>query len=437
MSDRPQTVGPERDVAVGYRPVSGLAIAAVLLAGATTVAVVAIAVLAKVGGQPVLTPTVLVLAAISLGVAFAARWHVRRSEGARGGMGLARTAIWLSVLCFGGYGAYFAATDLVVRQQAQAEAERFFLLLAENKPELAFRLTRDPGQRRGIPDDPKDPKTAEAIRARFGPTDLHHFLESDLTRLYRTWADKDKLRLRFTGPGQRQELPNGFIVVLIYTIHTPEGEFDVDVWVRGVEDKITGGRDWQIMFPQTAVRDQRRYTHLGRIVTELQHVVQRQFVPHWQQELPQQKPVEVAKIVRVEGAPPPEEQRAKLVEELRQPGAINPAPGTGMLRRPGLPSIYFDPNAIRLVQTIQVKAPAVSPPGTPQCPAALAIGVDNAALVSEMLKLAGPDWEREPLLPWEEYPSQLVPYKFALTDLKVTEMNLRPSQPPIATPQGP
>ena len=51
-----------------------------------------------------------------------------------------------------------------------------------------------------------------------------------------------------------------------------------------------------------------------------------------------------------------------------------------------------------------------------------------------MRKLAGPDWEQEPLLPNVEYSSQMVDFKY---EFKVTELNIRPELPAVAPPAQP
>jgi hypothetical protein len=421
MPDRPSALStnPERDEAAGYRPVSALAVAALILAGLAAVTVVVIGILTKTGGRPILAPLVLVLAAGALAVSLAARWHVRRAEGTRTGVGLSRTAMWLSILSFGGYGAYFAATDLAVRQQARAEADQFFAELGNKQPELAFRLTRDPAQQRGIEPD------AARIRARFGATDLHQFLQSDLARMFRSWADKS--RITFNGPGERMDMPNGFAIQLNYMVRTPEGEFDVDVWTRGVDDSTTGGRDWHVLFPKTAVRRDSRLTQLGRYCGELQMVWVRSRYPEWSQRLPAAPEGETAAIVRIDGHVPPEDQRKKLAEEIKRPGAINNAPGSSPTRPPGLPTLYFDPDGVRLVQFVQINAPTVSS----QCPALLTAQLAGDELRRELLQWAGPTWQNEPLLPNEDYGAQLIKYKY---EFKVISLDLRPGLPAIAQP---
>jgi hypothetical protein len=425
MPDRPHTIqpAPQRDEAVGYRPLSGPAVAAVILAGVTTACVLVTWLMAWfVRHRPVLVWHLIPMAVISLALAIIGIRHVRRSGGARTGLGLARTALWLSVFCLGAYGAYYFAIDAAVRQQARVAADQFFARLAENKPELAFRMTRDPGQQRTI-----DPDAAK-IRARFGATDLHQFDVNELARIYQSWAGKDRLLLSYTGPGERMDLPDGFVIQLIYAVRTPEGRFDVDVWARGVDDRTTGTRDWQILFPKSAVRNGRELTHLGRMAGELQAVCFRQFLPQWSLGVPQQKPEELASTLRVDGAAPTDEQRKKLLDEVRVPRAINLTPGAGPMRATPFPTVHYDPDGLRLVHYAQVDAPSLK---SSQCPAIVTVRPVDERLVQDMLKLAGPAWESEPLLPNENFPSQLIGYKI---DMRVAEIDFRPNLPSVAIP---
>jgi len=84
-----------------------------------------------------------------------------------------------------------------------------------------------------------------------------------------------------------------------------------------------------------------------------------------------------------------------------------------------------------LNQVVEVTAPSVDSKD-PKVPAMLTIRVVHPELEKELLKLAGPDWERHPLLSIEGEPQpELEPY--GLDNLfRVTELNLRPSQPRVA-----
>src|SRR2546423_1111077 len=108
MPDTPNTLrtGPERDEAAGYRPASGVAVAAVAVAGVTALTVLGVWVTAKVRGRPILVWQLLPVAAVGVALAVVARWKLRRVEGTRTGQGLATAALWVSLLALGGYGAY-------------------------------------------------------------------------------------------------------------------------------------------------------------------------------------------------------------------------------------------------------------------------------------------------------------------------------------------
>ncbi|HEY1377299.1 MAG TPA: hypothetical protein VGF55_10920 [Gemmataceae bacterium] len=423
MPDTPNTVrpGPERDEAAGYRPVSGVAVAAAAVAGISAVAVLGVWATAKVRGRPILVKELLPLAAVGVALAVVARWQLRRIGNARTGHGLASAALWVSLLALGGYGAYYFATDLAVRQQARKTADDFFTLMADGKPEMAFRLTRPPSQQADLPD-------AERVRARFGSTDLYAFNQADLPRTFRTWPDK--VRFQFTGERERVDEADGFQVELNYVLRTPEGQFDVGITTRGFDDRITGGREWQVLFQRTGLRQDRQLTKLGRLCLELQAECARRFLPKWNQELVKEKPEAIAAIVRKEGQVLPAGERDKVAEELHRPGAVNIFPGAGPTRPPGLPTILFSPDAVRLVQVVEADAPTVAP----NVPAWLTIRLAGDELVKEMLRLAGPGWEQQPLLPIMTYDPELRNYEFRFVP---EELNLRPSQPRIGPTAAP
>jgi hypothetical protein len=248
--------------------------------------------------------------------------------------------------------------------------------------------------------------------------------------MFRTWGP-DKVRVQFAGERERQDQPDGFQVELNYAVRTPEGEFEFSILTRGVDDPISGGRDWQIVFQKSGLRQERRLTKLGRLCAELQYECARRYLRRWLSELARLEPDAIAAVVRLEGAVPPAGLREKLIAELRQPDAINPFPGAGPMRGAGLPTVLFSADAVRLTHVVEATAPAADK-SDPKIPTVLTIRVINVELERELLKLAGPDWDRHPLLGNDPDPTpELEPY--GLDNLfQVTEVNLRPSQPRIA-----
>src|SRR5438552_14320950 len=98
MPDTPRTTAPPppppTDVAAGYRPISGLAIAALGVAVLTAVIVLVIVAVSLAKGRAILAEWVVALAVLGLALSVVARWQIRRSEGTRAGLGLAGISIW-------------------------------------------------------------------------------------------------------------------------------------------------------------------------------------------------------------------------------------------------------------------------------------------------------------------------------------------------------
>src|SRR5437899_2246144 len=113
MADPTKPVPPEvrSDAEAGYRPLSALAVAALLVAGFGALVIAILGVAARASAKPVLYPAVLILPVAGVALALAAKWHIRRAEGTRVGAGLAGAALWLGILFGSGYAAYYFATE--------------------------------------------------------------------------------------------------------------------------------------------------------------------------------------------------------------------------------------------------------------------------------------------------------------------------------------
>ena len=94
MPDTPHVAPPPApsDAVEGYRPISGLAIAALAVSILTAVIVTAVGVASKLKGKAILAPPIVLLALLGLALSLVARWQIRRSEGTRAGLGAARRA---------------------------------------------------------------------------------------------------------------------------------------------------------------------------------------------------------------------------------------------------------------------------------------------------------------------------------------------------------
>ncbi len=425
MPDTSRAVTPPPatpDAAASYRPVSGLAIAALAVSVLAAVIISIVGIVAKVKGKAVLSQPLLLLAGLGLVLAFLARWQIRRSEGTRVGLGLANAAWWLSLLFGAGYGAFLAATELAVRNQAQTAADKWFSLLKDGKPELAFRLARDPGQQRSIAEDP------EAIRRRFGNADLPAFLNSEMIRAFRNWPGKTEVR--YMGVHNWDVTPTGYKVGMNYIVHNPEGNYDMLVTAQGHDDPVTGARDWQVGSTDTMIRG-RQYTELGIMMIELQAEAMRRAIPNWIGTLTEKK-VDITPLVRVEGRVPTEDQKTALKQQLTNPGAIS-LPSGGPMAPPPRPTVSVGDDGVRLALRVEVNTQALGNGvhGT------LTFKVVGDELVKELIRLQGPGWEQQPIVPPGEHESQLLKYTY---DLQPAELNIQPSAPrraPGDAPGGP
>src|SRR5262245_46962964 len=119
---------------IDYKPMSGLAVAAMVVTGIYILAIAIIASFALYYRKPTLSWSWLFLAGLGLALTIAARIQIRRSEGTREGMKLTTISWWLSVLGGAAFAAYLVASSLALRKQSEDEAQRFFTLLKKNDP---------------------------------------------------------------------------------------------------------------------------------------------------------------------------------------------------------------------------------------------------------------------------------------------------------------
>jgi hypothetical protein len=411
MSDAPRTMPQPApaDAAVGYRPLAVSAIGAFAVAVLTAVIVTAIALASWAKGRAILSEPVVFLAVFGVVLSLIARWQIRRSEGTRAGLGLTRASIWLCVLFGLGYAAFLFGIGWAVRMQArELAADKWFGYMAAGQPELAFRLTRDPAQQRSISENP------DAIRRRFGATDMPGFNMSEVVRQYRTW--KDKVSANWQGMKQMETTPAGYIVEMNYQLRSPEGRFDFEVVASCVDDPESGERGWQIVYPRTGLKG-KQLTRLGQLCDELKYECAHRFLTRWTGEFPN-TPDPLA-IFRIDGKVPPQEQREKLASELKSPGVVNLMVGGPMM--PTMPpTLRVDADGVRLLCYVELNLPSLKPD---PIPAHVIVRVMNDNLVKEVIDLQKPGWEQQPTQPRWDVQLKGVP------DLKVVEVNARPGDP--------
>ena len=412
MADSVRTAVPPTPVSpTAYKPISALAVAALLLGILTTLLLVGFGVAARIAHRPFLNPVVMLMAFVALGLAIAAKLQLARSQGTRAGDKVANAALLLSLVVGLGYAAYWFAIDFAIRKQSQEIAEKWIGYMMNGDVERAFRLTRDPGQQRTMSDDP------ETIRQRFGQTDLSLFNRSDLPRLLRSW--KGRTEYSFEGVHNWEVTASGFEVELRYAFRFPEGIYGIGVTTLGIDDPDTGERTWQIVFGKSGARAQeRQLTKLGKLVLELQYDSFYQ-LRNWYPQFRAAGPKAVEPLIRLDGAIPPEDKRAQIAKELMEEGAMNLNPG-GPSRPLGYALVEVTDDGVYVTSVMEVTLPSVGK----EINTLMRQRVRGDELVKEMLRLGGLDWRTQPPDPNPQPELPLYEHSY-----EPVEINIRPSGP--------
>jgi hypothetical protein len=290
-----------------YRPVSGLAIAGLILSGLFTGWVVSAGVIAFYNQTPFLmSPVSFLLPVAGFGLSLAGRIQIRRSEGTRAGAALATCGLWLSILFGLGYAAYRGATELALRQQAKDFTNTWFELLRGDEVDVyaafwdslnpSLRDSRvdldDPEQRQMLRDNPKKFNQVKDVvlraprflwgEARGGGLqkgELPHFFTHELVETVH--QSGGNMQVEAQGIRSWEHLSGsepGYQVEQSYRVVTPEGEFDVSVMLVSSDDK-DGRRRWRVVLPMTAIRGQ-KLTPRGEAAARLR-LDSRRFASDW------------------------------------------------------------------------------------------------------------------------------------------------------------
>jgi hypothetical protein len=133
-------------------------------------------------------------------------------------------------------------------------------------------------------------------------------------------------------------------------------------------------------------------------------------------------------LIRVDGAIPPPEQRHLLAEELMKPHAINIYPGDPSTPM-GDPEIIITDKDVLISNAVEFSVPSI---GNEPISGSLTLKVKGDRLVNEMIRLAGPGWQKEPLNTSPEYELP----KFEV-ELEPVELNIRVTGPKVPMRRGP
>lgn len=275
-----------------YRPVSGLAVAGLVLSTLFAGWLAVAAAVALRAHAPLLIQPAWLLLPFAGAVISSLGWlQVHRSEGSRVGARPAQWGLLLGVLSALSYAAWYAMTELPLRLQAQDFTNAWFDDLRQNQTDdrfgdVAFWCTLHPLRRDGglgdlsIPDDRdallQSPQKFQAFRdalrhrhlwgERGRKGELPRFLEQEIVQIIRqtgTQTEVEPLGVRdWTYVGGSEP---GYRVEQAYRVRTPDGSFEITVPVLS---RDTDRRRWQVLLNETAIT-QRQYTPRGHFLARL------------------------------------------------------------------------------------------------------------------------------------------------------------------------
>ena len=254
------------DSEIDYKPISGVAVAAVVVSGFFVLFVLSTSIAAMITKRPALNIPFLFLAGLGLALSIAARAHIRRSEGTRAGLSWASAAWWMSVLGGVGFGAYLGASFLALQKQSNGSAMDWFELLKKNKVDHAFVLTLPPLQRPQDYQKLGDDDLGKVLDGRFGAGPLPGFRNSEIARFFQ--RNGNEVEVVSLGMSDWQQIENGYRVQCSYQLKSPEGVFDLNLALSGTEGENLVGRVWHVGV-EGGLSSKGR-TSYGRLVLELQ-----------------------------------------------------------------------------------------------------------------------------------------------------------------------
>lgn len=437
MSDatRPPVLPRPPDAAT-YQPLSAVAVAAIGVAALSAVLLVALVIAARMSGRPAVSTFVFPLALLSVTLAVAARWQIRRSEGARAGLKLANAAWWLGILCAGGYGAFYIATEWAVRRQAEEFTLEWFEKIKTGPPEAAFLYIMDPVQRRKI-----DGKDVQGIRGRFQRV-IDAFRDSEINRLCQRSGNAAIVRPE--GIKSWSHTDAGFEVHENVTLRMPDGEFGLIVAVIGTDNPELKGRQWQVKFADTGVVS-KAYTRLGRMQYEIE-AEGFKYLQDWTRKIDAEKlrdayldtlsalerqqvgddpnPPKLAdfrqgNFIKLEGQTPPADKQKEIANDILKPNMISLFTGSAMSS--GIPPVLeYSAGGVQVAYAVEVRGASGQ-----SVPATITVEVLGDELLAEMKRLRGPGWDQEPVgIPPADGKPELSRFQ---RSFRVKEVNVRPS----------
>ncbi len=201
---------------------------------------------------------------------------ISQSDGTLAGVKIAKAGIWISLVAGLGYGSYYMATYMAVRQQADAAVQQWFQKISQGKINEAFLLTLPGNQRRRAnPDDQAEMDRLNnpapgpgGAQSRGGVLDLFRY--NEIIHLLQQGGTATKVTPM--GVREWEEKQGVYVVRRMYDVDCPEAKFLIQVTAMGSEDPTAAdkGRTWWVPFMESSVeRESLRKTKLGERIDAL------------------------------------------------------------------------------------------------------------------------------------------------------------------------
>jgi hypothetical protein len=254
----PEIVSDRADDAGKYQPLAPLAIASIIAAGLLGIATVTLLLIGLFAGKRVLELPLVFGAIAGIALAVAARWQVRKSEGARTGVGLANVAWWISLVCGLVYGAYYLGTMLSIRAQAQEFLDAsWYPSMRKPDTEAAFFYTRTPLDRHK--------RTPKAVIERFAD---HYLVYRRMELVHVIDRSQGELLVESEGFTQEEERQQQMVLQQSFVIRSREGWFRSSVSVVRSTTKELEGAQYHAFLANPSIRERRLSTY-GRLIREI------------------------------------------------------------------------------------------------------------------------------------------------------------------------
>lgn len=264
MADAAPVPSPAPTPDTDYKPLSGLALAAIALAGLFAVILLGFVAVGFVSKRPIDEGWHLWLAAAGFVLAVLARVQIRRSEGIRTGQKLADAAWWICLLGGGGFFAYLQANEFSLRLQSGKYLDAWFDTLKKGDRAASFLLTLEPEQRRDPSLNPADPALEERLDTEFAhlyPPYRNHPLPATIVR------GGDTLTATQQGLKRWEYRTASTSLEWTYRISGPEGSSLASVSLLGTRPKGEKSLSWRIDTNNNFILRPENITAYGRFVS--------------------------------------------------------------------------------------------------------------------------------------------------------------------------